>query len=84
MINCGIIFLSVQNENDKRRIGKALPFRSGWQAHDCCHATFDNVAMEIIIAAHDRKWICYHGRGCVLHSIVGESVTLSIHFPGIH
>lgn len=54
MRNRGIIILSAQNENDKRRIGEALLFRSGWHAYDCCHATFDNVTMVIIIAA-ERK-----------------------------
>lgn len=32
-------------------IGKPLLFRSGRHAYDCCHATFDNVAMVIAIAA---------------------------------
>lgn len=69
-LNRGIIILSAREEDDESRIGKALLFRSAWHAYDCCHATFDNVAMVIIIAA-DRKSIRYHGRG----SVFSQSVT---------
>ena len=53
VLNCDIIsLLFAQSEYGKRRIEKkALLFKSGWHGYDCCHATLDNVAMEIIIAA---------------------------------
>lgn len=35
----------------EHRTQETHSFRSGWHAYDCCHATFDNVAMEIITDA---------------------------------
>lgn len=56
------MIFSAQNENHKRT-EKALLFRSSWHAYDCCHATFDNVAMEIVTAA--------------LHETESRSVTMA-------
>lgn len=86
VLNHGIIILFfAQSEYGKRRIGKALLFKSGWHAYDCCHATFNNVAMEIIIAAEreteSRSVTMAEAMFCraFWERYSPESVTLSMH-----
>lgn len=67
---------------DERRIGRALLCRSGWHAYDCCHATFDNVAMVIIITAEreaESRSVTMAQAVCVLQSILHSVLRSVLH-----
>ena len=51
MLNLWLQYSVCTEWNDTRRKGEAWVLRRLCRDYDCCHATFDNVAMEIIIGA---------------------------------